>query len=165
MLINSVGNNINFGAVWRIKLSKFTKSQNRVADDIELKLAKYSKRKDFVIEPLDNDIVELSEICCPKLDGNYIEYINPEIIGKYSEEHPFDIEDYKDVRNERDAGCVGILLVALLYFATFIFIAVPSDRARLERQAKKAVTNTIDSLQKVTKDTLQLTKDSLRMFK
>jgi hypothetical protein len=62
MQFNNTINNINFGSVWRVKQSKFTKSQNRVADDIELKLAKYSKKRDFVIEPLHKDVVELSEV-------------------------------------------------------------------------------------------------------
>ena len=164
MLINNA-NNINFGSVWRVRQSKFTKSQNRVADDIEFKLGKYSKKKDFVIEPLDNDVVELSEVACIKSYENYIEYVNPKAIGKYNEKQPFEIEDYKKIKDNRDSNLLAMCLFTGLYFAGFIFLAIPADRAEVERQAKKVVATTMDSLQKVTKDTLQLTKDTLRMFK
>ena len=165
MQFNNTINNINFGSVWRVKRSKFTKSQNRVADDIELKLEKYSKKRDFVIEPLHKDVVELSEVYNLEINEKYVQYNNPKVIGKYSNDLPFEIEDYEKVKGASHGDLLAMLLFVGLYFAGFIFLAVPSDRAEAEKQAKKVTTVVKDSLQPLKQDTLRLTKDSLRMFK
>jgi len=165
MQFNNTINNINFGSVWRVKKSKFTKSQNRVADDIELKLAKYSKKRDFVIEPLHKDVVELSEVYNLEINEKYVQYNNPKVIGKYSNNQPFEIEDYEKVKGASHGDLLAMFLFAGLYFASFIFLAVPADRARTDRQAKKVTTVVKDSLQPLKQDTLRLTKDSLNIFK
>ena len=162
-MINAV--NINFGSLVRVKRAEFTKPQNRVADDIELKLEKYSKKRDFVIEPLDKDVVELSEVYNLKINEKYVQYNNPKVIGKYSNDQPFEIEDYEKVKGASHGDLLAMLLFVGLYFAGFIFLAVPLDRAEAEKQAKKVTTVVKDSLQPLKQDTLRLTKDSLRMFK
>ena len=165
MQFNNTINNINFSSVWRVKRSKFTKSQNRVADDIELKLAKYSKKRDFVIEPLHKDVVELSEVYNLEINEKYVQYNNPKVIGKYSNDQPFEIEDFEKVKGVSHGDLLAMFLFVGLYFAGFIFLAVPLDRAKAEKQPKKVTTVVKDSLQPLKQDTLRLTKDSLRMFK
>ena len=165
MSISNIGNNINFGSICRVKQAKFTKLQNRVADDIELKLAKYSKKNDFVIEPLDNDIVELSEVYNLEKNEKYVKYNNPKVVGKYSNNQPFEIEDYEKVKDAGRGDLLAMLLFIGLYFAGFVFLAVPLDRVKGESQAKKVTTIAKDSLQTLKQDTLQLTKDSLKIFK
>ena len=165
MQLNNTINNINFGSVWRVKQSKFTKSQNRLADDIELKLAKYSKKRDFVIEPLHNDVVELSELYNHERNEKYVQYNNPKVIDKYSNNQPFEIEDFEKVKGASRGDLLATFLFAGLDFASFISLAVPADRAKAKRQAKKVATVVKDSLQPLKQETLRLTKDSLSMFK
>jgi len=56
-MLNSV-NNISFKSIRLEKQSQFTELQKNIAKDIQSKLGKVGEEKDFIIVPLENDVVE-----------------------------------------------------------------------------------------------------------
>lgn len=168
-MINSISN-INFKAVGLVKQSQFSESQRKVAEDIQKRLGKKGERYDFIIEPLSNDIVELSEVYRVKEVGagidKCIQYSNPLLIGRYDENHPFEMKDYKQVHRDLDSRLFGMFTLAATFFAAVLLLA-PLDRAKKDavvKQPEKVVTVAKDSL-KTLKDTLKISKDSLKVPK
>lgn len=164
-------NNISFKAVRLVHNSQFSKSQKNVAEDIQTKLGKKGEEKDFVIEPLADDIVELSEVYNVKEKGvgvdKYIEYSNPLLIGRYNEENLFNYEDYTGKIKElyKDVAKMiasSIATIGLICLGFFLLTPKPNKAVK---QAERVEILAKDSLQTLKQDSLKLTQESLRIFK
>ena len=65
-------NSTNFKSVIIPKYPKLSESQEKVVDDIKTKLGDKAEKKHFLITPLKDDVVELSEVYNVKKIGNVI---------------------------------------------------------------------------------------------
>lgn len=160
-MIQSI-NNINFKAIRLVKQSKFSESQKNIANDIQSKLGKKAKRNDFVIEPLEQDVVELSEVYNVKEKGvginKYIEYDNPMLIGRYDKEHPFNFDDYINKVKEVNKQTINALLGTIGYIGLvclMLFLANPKPNKAIN-QTKDTITAVKDSIQNTGKDTVDI---------
>jgi len=160
-MIQSI-NNINFKAVRLVKQSKFSESQKNVAKDIQSKLGKKGEKNDFVIEPLEKDIVELSEVYNVKEKGvgvdKYIEYNNPMLIGRYDEEHPFNYDDYINKVKKVNKQTINALLGTIGYIGFVclaLFLSNPKPNNAIN-QTKDTITAVKDSIQNTGKDTIDI---------
>lgn len=160
-MIHSI-NNINFKAVRLVEQSKFSESQKNVAKDIQSKLGKKGEKNDFVIEPLDKDIVELSEVYNVKEKGlgidKYIEYNNPILIGRYDKEHPFNYDDYINVVKDVNKKTINGLLGTIVYIGAvclMLFLSNPKPNKAIN-QTKDSITAVKDSVQNTSKDTVNI---------
>ena len=161
-MIQSINNNINFKAIRLVEQSKFSESQKNVAKDIQSKLGKKGKKNDFVIEPLDKDIVELSEVYNVKEKGigidKYIEYNNPMLIGRYNEEDPFNYDDYINKVKETNRQTINALLGTIGYIGLVcltLFLSNPKPN-KVIKQAENTITAVKDSVQNTSKDTINI---------
>ena len=155
-------NNINFKAVRLVHNSKFSESQKNVAKDIQAKLGEKGEKRDFVIEPLENDVVELSEVYNVKEKGvgidKYIEYSNPLLIGRYNEAYPFNCGDYLDKIKELNKDIIKFIVTsvaAIGFICLGGFLMTPKSN-KVIKQSENIVTTVKDFVKNVTKDSLKL---------
>ena len=90
-------NNISFKALIIPEDSSLTDSQERVTVGIRKELGDMEKNGHFLVKPLEDDIVELSQIIKVKDERNGNVVWNKDdllYIGEYSEKHPFKSKDY-----------------------------------------------------------------------
>lgn len=169
-MINPVSN-VSFKAIYTPKFVKLSESQQKVYDDIKTKLDKEMKESDFYIKPSKDDSIELSEVFGIKETGYGLNkkysYKRRNVIGRYDENHPFEIKDYKDYCRKETKDFFAQILIGLMPVAAILgFMYVTGNKKPAEtQQIEKVITVAKDSLQTLKQDTLQLTKDSLRMFK
>ena len=69
-------NSTNFKSVIIPKYPKLSESQEKVVEDIRTKLGDQAEKKHFLITPLKDDVVELSQVYNVKNIGNGIELLD-----------------------------------------------------------------------------------------
>ncbi|MBE7710686.1 MAG: hypothetical protein E7Z92_00955 [Cyanobacteria bacterium SIG31] len=167
-MINPI-NSISFKAFYTPKSTKFSKSQQKVFIDIKNKLK--DEKKNFLVEPAENDSVKLSEISGVKVTGvgldRKISYENAVKIGRYDKKNLFEIKDYNKYIKEQIKDFSGLLsfICFILPAALGILYVVTNKNHTPVQQTEKITTITKDSLQTIKKDSLQFAKDSLKIFK
>lgn len=165
MNIQSINNQTSFKRVYFIKEANFTESQLRVIEDIN---SKVDKKSDYFVKPLANDVVELSEIYNAKEVGTGVDkrftYKDPLIIGRYDEKHPFELKDVKYAVKQSNIHAWAFSLACLGFIASILVIPLAQKcKPEPNPTVKEHVINPIkDSLQKVGKDTLDLTKQLMK---
>ena len=166
-MYNSV-NSINFKAIVLIEQSKFSDSQMAVVRDIQAKLGEKTKKNDYIIKPLENDIVELSQIGSFKKKGDgTVQYSDPLYIGKYDKNHPFEIKDIKNTYKQLAKFILQNLsiLYSLLPIALGLVFVTSYKKEPIKAQTEKVVTVAKDSLQTIKQDSLNFVKENLRVLK
>ena len=155
-------NSTNFKSIIVPKYPKLSESQEKVVDDIKTKLGDKVEKKHFLITPLKDDVVVLSEVYDVKKIGNgidkKIQYSNSTFIGKYNEEHPFEIGDFKAIQKEELKDLLSVLAPTLLIISIILMSALG-----LKKQPQE---QTLEKVEIVAKDSLQtLKQDSIKLFK
>lgn len=159
-MLNSV-NSINFKAIGLIEQSKFSDSQMAVVRDIQAKLGEKTKKNDYIIKSLENDIVELSQVSSLKKIGDgTVQYSNPLYIGRYDKNYPFEIKDIKNTYKQITKFILLNLsiLSSLLPIALGLIFVTSYKKEPIKSQTEKVVTIAKDSLQTVKQDSLNLLK-------
>ena len=160
-MITSV-NNINFKAIGLIEQSKFSDSQMAVVRDIQAKLGEKTKKNDYIIKPLENDIVELTQVSSLKKIGDgTVQYSNPLLyIGRYDKNYPFEIKDIKNAYKQITKFILWNLSIisSLLPIALGLIFVTSYKKEPIKSQTEKVVTIAKDSLQTVKQDSLNLLK-------
>ena len=140
--------------------SNLTTSQKKVAIGItkELDDMKLKKDRHFLIKPLENDVVELSEIIKVKdeRNGNVVWNKDDSLyIGEYSEKQPFKSKDYLEAvaRPWKDV----LRLLALTVAGALALIAA--------RYPFRSIAIDKNSTQQVEKVVTTIAKDSLKIIK
>ena len=138
--------------------SNLTTSQKKVAIGItkELDDMKLKKDRHFLIKPLENDVVELSEIIKVKDERNGNVVLNKDdllYIGEYSEKHPFKSKDYLKAIAETYKYLLG--LIGLTVAGALLLIGAGL--------ALKGIGE--NSTQQVEKVVTTIAKDSLKIIK
>ena len=159
--MNNVVNSINFKSVIVPKYPKLSESQEKVLEDIRTKLGDKAEKKHFLITPLKDDVVELSQVHNVKNIGNgidkKIQYSDSLLIGRYNEETPFEIEDLHTVQKEQLKSLLGVLAPTMLIIGIILISAFGLKKQPQEQVAEKAAI--------ITKDSMNIAKDSLKIFK
>ena len=135
--------------------SNLTTSQKKVAIGItkELDDMKLEKDRHFLIKPLENDVVELSEIIKVKnVTNDTVDWDNRDslYIGEYSEKQPFKSKDYLKAiaKPYKDL----LILIGLTVTGALIMIggalAHRGIRENSTQQVEKVITMAKDSLKK-----------------
>ena len=161
----------NFKSVIVPKYPKLSESQEKVLEDIRIKLGDKAEKKHFLITPLKDNVVELSQVYNVKNIGTGInkkvQYSDPLFIGRYNEEHPFEMNDYKKVHKEQLKD-LGSLLSFICFFLPamlgLMFVTTNKHQAKTQ-QTEKVTTMAKDSLQNVKQDSLNFAKESLKVLK
>ena len=167
-MVNAI-NNVNFKSVIITKYPPLSDSQEKVVRDIQTKLGDKAEKKHFLITPLKDDVVELSQVYNVKNTGSGIDkkvqYSDPLFIGRYNEEHPFEIDDLKTIQKEQLKSLLGVLAPTVLIIGIILISALGLKKQPQEQSLEKITTMAKDSMQTLKQDTFQITKDSLKMFK
>ena len=155
-------NSTNFKSVIVPKYPKLSETQEKVLEDIRIKLGDKAEKKHFLITPLKDDVVELSEVYNVKNIGNgidkKIQYSDSLLIGRYNEETPFEMSDLKTVQKEQLISLLGVLAPTLLIIGTILM-----STFGLKKQPQE---QTLEKFETVAKDSLQTLKyDSIKLFK
>lgn len=135
--------------------SNLTTSQKKVAIGItkELDDMKLKKDRHFLIKPLENDVVELSEIIKVKDERNGNVVFNKDdllYIGEYSEKQPFKSKDYLKAIAETYKyllGLIGLTVAGALLLIGVGFTLI-GNRENSTQQVEKVITMAKDSLKK-----------------
>lgn len=135
--------------------SNLTTSQKKVAIGItkELDDMKLKKDRHFLIKPLENDVVELSEIIKVKDERNGNVVLNKDdllYIGEYSEKQPFKSKDYLKAIAETYKyllGLIGLTVAGALLLIGVGFTLI-GNRENSTQQVEKVITMAKDSLKK-----------------
>ena len=158
-MIKSINNISNISLMVPEGLN-LTTSQKKVATSIskELNDMKLEKDRHFLIKPLEDDVVELSEVLKVKYKTNdTVDCKNDDLlyIGEYSEKQPFKSKDYlKAVA--RSWGDVLRLLALTVAGALALIAASPTSRS---------IAIDKNSTQQVEKVVTTIAKDSLKIIK
>ena len=159
--MNNVVNSINIKSVIVPKYRPLSDSQEKVLKDIRTKLGDKAKKQHFLIKPLQNDIVELSKVHNVKNVGSGIDkkvqYSDELFIGKYDEEHPFEIEDLHTVQKEQLKSLLGVLAPTMLIIGIILISAFGLKKQPQEQTVEKTTI--------MAKDSVNIAKDSLKIFK
>ena len=157
-------NSTNFKSVIVSKYPKLSESQEKVLEDIRTKLGDKAEEKHFLITPLKDDVVELSQVYNVKNIGiginKKVQYSDPLFIGRYNEEHPFEMNDYKKVHKEQlkdFLGLVGFVALFMTGMLGFMF-AITNKKPFQSQETEKVVNMAKDSLQTLKQDSLNLFK-------
>ena len=168
-MINATSN-INFKHVYTSRFTQLSESQNKVVEDIKSKLGtERSRKKDFLIKAKNNDCVELSRVYCVENEGygkhRHFSYVKEVPIGTYSEEMPFEFEDYKKVMKKNRKNTLNTLVLGFGLFGIVFGGLVASTTKKINTSTEKVMTIAKDSIQTLKKDSLQISKDSMRILK
>ena len=164
-------NSTNFKSVIVPKYPKLSESQEKVLEDIRIKLGDKAEKKHFLITPLKDDVVELSEVYNVREVGTgigkKIRYSDPLLIGRYNEETPFEMNDYKKVHKEQLKDLLGLLGFVTIFMAGLLgfMFAITNKKPFQSQETEKVVNMTKDSLQNVKQDSLNFAKESLKVLK
>lgn len=155
-------NSTNFKSVIVPKYPKLSESQEKVLEDIRTKLGDKAEKKHFLITPLKDDVVELSQVYNVKNIGNgidkKIQYSDSLLIGRYNEETPFEMNDLKTVQKEQLKSLLGVLAPTFLIIGIILMSTFGSKRQSQEQALEKVETVAKDSLQKLKHDSIKLFK-------
>lgn len=168
MNIQAINNQTSFKAIYKPIGVEFSESQKKVIKDIENKV---NPNEDFYVEyGTKRDSVELS-----KLGGFTKDALKSEktgwqkqiYIGTYDENKLFPIEDLKTAEKEqKKKDILGTITGVVIIGMMLTIILGTRNNAKTKDvipTVKEQVVNPIkDSLQKVGKDTLNLTKQLLK---
>ena len=171
MNIQAINNQTSFKAVFSQKGVNFSKPQKRVIDDIKNKT---NPNEDFFVENgAKKDSVILSKIEYFTLkdkgkdskDKVWERYL---YIGTYDDNHLFQTEDLKKIENQKRKDktveyiCKGLILAAVA-FSILLGLNKTTKAKEVLPTSKERILNPIkDSLQKVGKNTLDLTKQLMK---
>lgn len=168
MNIQAINNQTNFKAIYKPIGVEFSESQKKVIKDIENKV---NPNEDFYVEyGTKRDSVELSKLggfTKDALDAEKTGWKKKLYIGTYSENYLFNLEDIENVKREQRKKDIGGILTGVLIIGMMLTIILGSRNNTKTKDViptvKEQVVNPIkDSLQKVGKDTLNLTKQLLK---
>ena len=152
----------NFKSVIVPKYPKLSESQEKVLEDIRTKLGDKAEKKHFLITPLKDDVVELSQVYNVKNIGNgidkKIQYSDSLLIGRYNEETPFEMNDLKTVQKEQLKSLLGVLAPTFLIIGIILMSTFGSKKQSQEQALEKVETVAKDSLQKLKHDSIKLFK-------
>ena len=155
-------NSTNFKSVIVPKYPKLSETQEKVLEDIRIKLGDKAEKKHFLITPLKDDVVELSEVYNVKNIGNgidkKIQYSDSLLIGRYNEETPFEMSDLKTVQKEQLKSLLGVLAPTFLIIGIILMSTFGSKKQSQEQTLEKVETVAKDSLQKLKYDSIKLFK-------
>ena len=155
-------NSTNFKSVIVPKYPKLSESQEKVLEDIRTKLGDKAEKKHFLITPLKDDVVELSQVYNVKNIGNgidkKIQYSDSLLIGRYNEETPFEMSDLKTVQKEQLKSLLGVLAPTFLIIGIILMSTFGSKKQSQEQTLEKVETVAKDSLQKLKYDSIKLFK-------
>lgn len=157
-------NSTNFKSVIVPKYPKLSESQEKVVEDIRTKLGDKAEKNHFLISPLKDDVVELSEVYNVREVGTgigkKIRYSDPLLIGRYNEETPFEMSDYKKVHKEQLKDFLGLVGFVALFMAGMLgfMFAITNKKPFQSQETEKVVNMTKDSLQTLKQDSLNLFK-------
>ena len=155
-------NSTNFKSVIVPKYPKLSESQEKVLEDIRTKLGDKAEKKHFLITPLKDDVVELSQVYNVKNIGNgidkKIQYSDSLLIGRYNEETPFEMNDLKTVQKEQLKSLLGVLAPTFLIIGIILMSTFGSKKQSQEQALEKVETVAKDSLQKLKHDSIKLFK-------
>ena len=155
-------NSTNFKSVIVPKYPKLSESQEKVLEDIRTKLGDKAEKKHFLITPLKDDVVELSQVYNVKNIGNgidkKIQYSDSLLIGRYNEETPFEMKDLKTVQKEQLKSLLGVLAPTFLIISIILMSTFGSKKQSQEQTLEKVETVAKDSLQKLKYDSIKLFK-------
>ena len=161
MKIQLVNSQVGFKAIYSTEKANYTESQLKIIDDIK---SKTSDKMDFAAEPVDKDKIALYRLYeVNKTEVNGIDRYTPyssNYIGTYDEKNPFKKEDLippKD--NIHRIIAMYILAIGAVLISNSI---VKSCTKEMSPVVKNTTTLIKDSLQKVAKDTLDLTKQFVK---
>lgn len=171
-MIRGINKEINFKGFYERNNSNFSDIQNRIVDDIKLKLDNKVKYGDYMVSPgAIQDTVELQHFIfgfTQNKKGKNTTFTYPKgsnrLIGVYSEKQPFEIKDlevdkWEEFRHKSDntwkfIGSAIIVLGALLIGNGAI--------KKFSTTPKKEI---LENFSTQTKDSLNtLKKDSLNLF-
>ena len=159
-MITSV-NIINFKAFYSPKKATFSSMQKEVLNDIKTELGETKDKDNFLVKPIDKDKVQLSMVMGvrKKSQSDKITYTRRNIIGIYDKKQPFKIKDfYKTVHQEAKdvigALAVGVLAIGMILGGLFI-----------SANKKEVSKPQVEKVMNMTKDSAQVVKDSLKIFK
>ena len=168
MNIQAINNQTSFKAMYKPDY-KFSETQKILIKDIEDKLGDRAKERDYCITPDGDDRVALFEVWGAKKSIAKDKYIfeKSSLCAICDEYHPFNVKDLDDAykMHKNMLGCLTGLLIFLAVAAAatvtgFFTTAVKEGRNKTEVLIQN---NPIkDTLQKVGKDTLDLTKQLLK---
>lgn len=155
-------NSTNFKSVIVPKYPKLSESQEKVLEDIRTKLGDKAEKKHFLITPLKDDVVELSQVYNVKNIGNgidkKIQYSDSLLIGRYNEETPFEMNDLKTVQKEQLKSLLGVLAPTFLIIGIILMSTFGSKKQSQEQALEKVETVAKGSLQKLKHDSIKLFK-------
>ena len=168
MNIQAINNQTNFKGVYSPRGVRFSESQKKVIDDIKNKV---NPNEDFFVEyGIRDNSIELS-----KLEGRVRDALDVEktgwkkqlYIGTYSENNLFNLEDIENVKREQRKRDIGGILTGVVILGMMSTIILGYRKNAKTKDTipvvKEQVVNPIkDSLQRVGKDTLDLTKQWMK---
>ena len=171
MKINAINNQTNFKAIYSPRGLHFSESQLKVIDDIK---SRADEKMDFIVRNGDTkDSVELRLLVGAKTELENGVKINRGIcegtrrVGFYDKNHPFvqaDADQTVKQYNDDQKTFLYSLLVCLALFGATIFGVrkLQANRDAIPTVKEQVVNPIKDSLQKVGKDTLDLTKQLMK---
>ena len=168
MDIKAIDNQTNFKGVYSPRGVRFSDSQKKVIDDIKNKV---NPNEDFFVEyGVRDNSIELF-----KLEGRTRDALDAEktgwkkqlYIGTYSENYLFNLEDIENVKREqrkRDIGGIltGVLILGMMSTIILGYRKIAKTKDTIPVVKEQVVNPIKDSLQRVGKDTLDLTKQLIK---
>ena len=168
MNVQAINSQTSFKGVYSPKGIRFSESQKKVIDDIKNKV---NPNEDFFVEyGVRDNSIELF-----KLEGRTRDALDAEktgwkkqlYIGTYSENHLFNLEDIENVKREqrkRDIGGIltGVLILGMMSTIILGYRKIAKTKDTIPVVKEQVVNPIKDSLQKFSKDTLDLTKQLMK---
>ena len=171
MNIQAINNQTSFKAVYSPKGLHFSESQLKIIDDIK---SRADEKMDFIVHSGDTkDSVELRLLVGPKtklengVKLNTGVYEGTRRVGFYDKNRPFvqaDADETAKKWNDDQKTFFFSLLALLALFGAMMFGVrkLQTNRDAIPTVKEQVITPIKDSLQKVSKDTLNLTKQLMR---
>ena len=158
-MIKSINNISNISLIVPEGLN-LTTSQKKVATSIskELNDMKLEKDRHFLIKPLEDDVVELSEVLKVKYKTNdTVDCKNDDLlyIGEYSEKQPFKSKDYLKAVARSWGDVLRLLALTVAGALALIAASLRSRPIPIDK----------NSTQQVEKVVTTIAKDSLKIIK
>lgn len=159
-MITSV-NSINFKAIFSPKKAIFSPMQKEVLNGIKTELGEIKDKENFLVKPIDKDKVQLSLVMGvrKKNQSDKIAYTRKNVIGIYDKKQPFNIKDFYRTEHQEAKDVIGALAVGVLAIGMILGgLFVSANKKEVSKPQVEKVMN-------MTKDSAQVVKDSLKIFK